>query len=327
MAIRRKRGTVPGTEGTMTDPTNPPTNPIPGGSNPVAGPLPELVGVEVVEISGRVPLSEAESEINESRVRATRGRKRKQPEPEQPPSRQPAPIDELPQSQPQQTQSAQPSSTEELLSRLKAEISEVMGEFLELRENLRTVRQEVRDAGADLAEVRERSRSVREELQEADRSVRGLQQGLEAATRTFREQWQDTRAELAALRERGEALQREYRDAVDDPPALPPEVSSGAPSTLEPEPTPAPPEPHKLLGVTVDTSATVVAVLPDTPAEKAGLQAGDVVIRVDDNVITSGTGLRDVVENTEAGKEVRVTISRGQQTRDVSVQVAGATAP
>jgi hypothetical protein len=57
---------------------------------------------------------------------------------------------------------------------------------------------------------------------------------------------------------------------------------------------------RKMLGVQTDPeSATIVDVVPDSRAEKAGLQEGDVITKIGDKAVTDGTSLRDAVQAAE----------------------------
>jgi C-terminal processing protease CtpA/Prc len=213
------------------------------------------------------------------------------------------------------------------LTKLDGEVREVLGELMELREMLRAVRLEAQDVRTELQSIREQTDAFKEGLQEAENSLRGLQQGLESAGRELQAECQETRAGLAALRGQEQEIERDLRDAIQEHQAQETHEETPAGERREEQaPEATHHEPTKLLGVTVDAHAVVVEVLPETPAEEAGLQAGDVVVRVDDHAITSGEMLRDVIEHTVTGKEVLVTVSRGEETREMKVHVVEAAA-
>jgi membrane-associated protease RseP (regulator of RpoE activity) len=67
------------------------------------------------------------------------------------------------------------------------------------------------------------------------------------------------------------------------------------------------PEPTKQKGV------LVTEVLPKTPAAKAGIRKGDVITRLDDQAISSPEDLQRAVRKTSAGKEVTLSVERGDQ--------------
>jgi putative serine protease PepD len=78
---------------------------------------------------------------------------------------------------------------------------------------------------------------------------------------------------------------------------------------------------HAYLGVSLSANgaAAVDAVRPGTPAASAGLQSGDVVIRVDGVAITSGSQLRGVIDSKKPGDKVRITVRRNGSERTFTV--------
>lgn len=70
----------------------------------------------------------------------------------------------------------------------------------------------------------------------------------------------------------------------------------------------------------------VTSVEADGPAGKAGLKAGDVILKFDGKAVGAGNDLRDEVGRAEGGKEVTVTVQRDGRTLDVKVQLANPTA-
>lgn len=71
------------------------------------------------------------------------------------------------------------------------------------------------------------------------------------------------------------------------------------------------------------TGALIKSVVADSPAAKAGLQAGEVISAIDGQPIDQSNNLRDVVGNHQAGDEITLTIvtSTGDR-RDVKVTLA-----
>ena len=73
---------------------------------------------------------------------------------------------------------------------------------------------------------------------------------------------------------------------------------------------------HPLLGVQVDgrnpvDGAVIVAVEPGSPADNAGVQPGDVVVRVGDRLIESSDALIAAIRSQEFGSTVTLNIIRG----------------
>jgi S1-C subfamily serine protease len=80
-----------------------------------------------------------------------------------------------------------------------------------------------------------------------------------------------------------------------------------------------------MLGIAIAADAegrTVVrSVAPDSGAEKAGLQVGDVLVSIDDKPIESFGALMEAVQAHKVGDRVRVALERGgaQQTVEVTL--------
>lgn len=66
----------------------------------------------------------------------------------------------------------------------------------------------------------------------------------------------------------------------------------------------------------------VVRVLENTPAAKAGVRRGDVIIKVNDKKITDAGELQTIVENTGIDRTIKFTLQRGQQELNLDVQTA-----
>jgi regulator of sigma E protease len=72
------------------------------------------------------------------------------------------------------------------------------------------------------------------------------------------------------------------------------------------------------IGVLPDSHPHVGAILPGSPAEKAGLKVGDVILRVDGSVITLPTQLIEAI-SPKANTPVTITIARSGVEQDVQV--------
>ena len=64
----------------------------------------------------------------------------------------------------------------------------------------------------------------------------------------------------------------------------------------------------------------VVRVMPDTPAEKAGIRRGDVIVSVDDNKITDAAQLQSLVENSNINQNLQFKVQRGDGLIKLSVK-------
>jgi serine protease Do len=67
--------------------------------------------------------------------------------------------------------------------------------------------------------------------------------------------------------------------------------------------------------------ARIKEVSPGSPAERAGLRRGDVILKANDVPIRSATQMRNLIGLTPVGREVRLTIERNKVTEDTTVEV------
>jgi len=67
--------------------------------------------------------------------------------------------------------------------------------------------------------------------------------------------------------------------------------------------------------------ALIRYVVPDSPAEKAGLRQGDVILKINNKPIKSSSDVSDIVSNTEIGQKLELLIYRNGRTKSVTVTV------
>ena len=84
---------------------------------------------------------------------------------------------------------------------------------------------------------------------------------------------------------------------------------------------------QRSLDLHVDHGALVQEVAGGSPAEKAGLQKGDVVKAVDGMPIRSAAQLRNLIGLTPLGGRVELRIERNGAVHSASVEVGSARAP
>jgi S1-C subfamily serine protease len=68
--------------------------------------------------------------------------------------------------------------------------------------------------------------------------------------------------------------------------------------------------------------ALVMKVFPNTPAAAAGIRWGDVIVAVDGQSIKDANQLQTLVENSEVGQKLELTVKRGDRTQQVAVRTA-----
>jgi len=68
----------------------------------------------------------------------------------------------------------------------------------------------------------------------------------------------------------------------------------------------------KEIGLSQAEGALVGAIVPDGPAQKAGVMVGDVIIKVGDKKITAYTELYTVIDATPIGKTLKITVWRNK---------------
>jgi phosphatidylserine decarboxylase precursor-related protein len=74
------------------------------------------------------------------------------------------------------------------------------------------------------------------------------------------------------------------------------------------------------LGVPESMGALVAGVTPDSPAAKAGLEAGDVILKFDGKDVSTMRGLPKIVAQTPIGKTVEVEVLRQGQRKTLSAE-------
>lgn len=78
------------------------------------------------------------------------------------------------------------------------------------------------------------------------------------------------------------------------------------------------------LGVFIDddrSGVVVTDVVSDSPADKAGLRSGDVILRLDDNVVSSFREISAFMNSKRIGDDLLVKIKRRNKTKDITVKL------
>lgn len=95
--------------------------------------------------------------------------------------------------------------------------------------------------------------------------------------------------------------------------ATPPAPTWELPWPVPPRRTPPGPE--------MRLAAVVIAVVPDSPADEAGIRPGDMILAVDDQEVSPTRDLKDIIQDYEPGDRVRLTFLRDGQKEDVRVRL------
>ncbi len=75
------------------------------------------------------------------------------------------------------------------------------------------------------------------------------------------------------------------------------------------------------MDVTAKAGVLVTDIVEDSPAEKAGLQVGDVILKYDDQTVKSPLRLSTLVRKTAPGTKVKVNIARDGEDKTITVEV------
>jgi serine protease Do len=75
------------------------------------------------------------------------------------------------------------------------------------------------------------------------------------------------------------------------------------------------------LGLKEKKGALITEVVPDTPAEEAGLKAGDVIIKFDGIPVKNEHHLRKIVADTPVGKKVKIEVIREGKRKVLTVKI------
>jgi regulator of sigma E protease len=93
----------------------------------------------------------------------------------------------------------------------------------------------------------------------------------------------------------------------------------GAPSKTQPTLVTVPPQPMRTLGLVMEMDA-IAAVKEGSPAEKAGIQAGDRIVQIDGKPVVDPLRLPSLFA-TLGGKTIDLTIEKEGKTREVTVKL------
>jgi Do/DeqQ family serine protease len=81
------------------------------------------------------------------------------------------------------------------------------------------------------------------------------------------------------------------------------------------------PDVAEALQLDLDGGAVVSSVQPDSAAAKAGIEAGDIIVGVDGELISSGSDLRNTIGLVRAGNKVKIDLVRGDRKMTVDAEL------
>lgn len=198
------------------------------------------------------------------------------------------------------------------------ELQAFVHEFESVREKYALVRAHFDRERVELAELNQRMEVARQELLASENRLRDFDRAMTTAADDLVVQMAErvrvveleSQAALRQLQVCSEGFLRGLKEGVETPQGKDsageaPGSNPGLPGT-----SPEGGSGKKQLGVTVDPAAKVLEVLPDTPAEKAGLRPGDKVVEVEGQPIQSAEDLVHAVEKAGEGRPLTLTVAR-----------------
>jgi S1-C subfamily serine protease len=78
--------------------------------------------------------------------------------------------------------------------------------------------------------------------------------------------------------------------------------------------------PNAGLSVDEDQGVLIAKVMPNSPAAKAGLRAGDVIQKINGQPVKDAEGVQKSVEGTQVGSNLQLELRRNQKDMNVTVQ-------
>ena len=74
-------------------------------------------------------------------------------------------------------------------------------------------------------------------------------------------------------------------------------------------------------GALVYSSGNQLAVLPSSPASKAGLKQGDIITKIDNTIISDNNSVSSILAKKKVGDTVEVTYLRDGETKTAKIKL------
>jgi S1-C subfamily serine protease len=75
------------------------------------------------------------------------------------------------------------------------------------------------------------------------------------------------------------------------------------------------------IDIQADRGVLVVGVVPNSPADRAGLKSGDIIQKLAGQTVSNPNEVQEAVEKTQVGSNLSLSLERNQQALDLNVQV------
>jgi putative serine protease PepD len=72
-------------------------------------------------------------------------------------------------------------------------------------------------------------------------------------------------------------------------------------------------------GFTPSSGVVILSVISGSPAKKAGLTQGDVIVAIDGNAVTTAESLQSLIQKDKAGQNIQITYYVGDSKRTTTV--------
>jgi membrane-associated protease RseP (regulator of RpoE activity) len=83
------------------------------------------------------------------------------------------------------------------------------------------------------------------------------------------------------------------------------------------------PQLRSFFGAEANTGVLISEVIAESPAEKHGFKAGDVIMQIDGEMISESAGIEKIIQEFDPGESVSIIFLRDRQEKEVTVVLGG----